>query len=223
MPTPEQIEELARGYRDRTPDLDLYREGVARFFTTHPRVKEHVHSIKSRIKSEASLREKIARKWRDDDPLTPGNLFQRVTDFAGVRVLHLHQAQFRPIHEAILWKVTEHDWVFAEDPKAYTWDPESVRFFEGMGLRVEAKETFYTSIHYLVRPRADSPMCCEIQVRTLFEEIWGEVDHSMNYPVPTEVVACKEQLLVLAKLVGAGSRLVDSIYRALDEQHVRGQ
>lgn len=83
-------------------------------------------------------------------------------------------------------------------------------------LPVESKESFYTSIHYLVRPRKDSDICCEIQVRTLFEEIWGEVDHSLNYPYETSNIACREQILVLAKLVGAGSRLVDAIFRSHD-------
>ena len=60
-------------------------------------------------------------------------------------------------------------------------------------------------------------MCCEIQVRTLFEEIWGEIDHAINYPVATESVACKEQLRVLAKLASTGSRLADSIFRSYGE------
>ena len=44
-------------------------------------------------------------------------------------------------------------------------------------------------------------ICCEIQVRTLFEEIWGEIDHTINYPHSTESIACKEQLKVLTKLI----------------------
>ena len=63
-----------------------------------------------------------------------------------------------------------------------------------------------------------NPICCEIQVRTLFEEIWGEIDHSINYPHPTDSVACKEQLRVLSKLVGTGTRLADSIFRTLNDQ-----
>jgi ppGpp synthetase/RelA/SpoT-type nucleotidyltranferase len=89
-------------------------------------------------------------------------------------------------------------------------------FFEKLGIGVELKESYYTSVHYVVRPRVDSPHCCEIQVRTLFEEIWGQVDHTLNYPINSENLACREQLKVLAKLVGAGSRLVDSIFRSLN-------
>ena len=109
-------------------------------------------------------------------------------------------------------KVTAGDWYLVEQPIAYTWDPEYEKFFVDLGCRCERKDSFYTSVHFVVRPRQDSPLSCEIQVRTLFEEIWGEIDHSLNYPHPTTVASCQEQLRVLAKLVGAGSRLVTSIY-----------
>jgi ppGpp synthetase/RelA/SpoT-type nucleotidyltranferase len=105
------------------------------------------------------------------------------------------------------------DWVLAEKPKAYTWDPESRDFFSGLELEVLVKESFYTSVHYVVKPRVDSDLSCEIQVRTLFEEVWGEIDHQLNYPVESKSIACKEQLRVLARLVGAGSRLADAIFR----------
>jgi ppGpp synthetase/RelA/SpoT-type nucleotidyltranferase len=80
------------------------------------------------------------------------------------------------------------------------------------------KDTFYTSIHYLVKPNnPNAVVCCEIQVRTLFEEIWGEIDHTINYPFQTESIACKEQLRVLSKLVSTGTRLADSIFRSHSE------
>ena len=51
----------------------------------------------------------------------------------------------------------------------------------------------------------------------MFEEIWGEIAHSINYPHPTESVACKEQLKVLAKFISTGTRLADSIFKSLEE------
>lgn len=72
------------------------------------------------------------------------------------------------------------DWCFVEPPKAYTWDPESTKFFSDLGLEVYTKDSYYTSIHYIVKPNnSHSIVCCEIQVRTLFEEIWGEIDHAI--------------------------------------------
>ena len=87
-----------------------------------------------------------------------------------------------------------------------------------MGIKTEVKDTYYTSVHYVVKPNnAKSDVTCEIQVRTLFEEIWGEIDHTINYPHATNSIACKEQIRVLAKLVSTGTRLADSIFRTYDE------
>jgi putative GTP pyrophosphokinase len=205
-------------FEERRHELSIFMKGVEGWFVSHPKLTggpfPEVHSVKSRLKDAGHLRRKIVRKQATDDPITVDNLFTRITDLAGVRVLHLYQEQSRAIHAAIIDKVeNERDWVFNEPPKAYTWDPEAQGFFANMGLEVQVKDSFYTSVHYLVRPRTDSPHCCEIQVRTLFEEIWGEVDHTLNYPNPTDNLACREQLRVLTKVVGAGSRLVDAIFR----------
>lgn len=64
---------------------------------------------------------------------------------------------------------------------------------------------------------AKSDVTCETQVRTLFEEIWGEIDHTINYPHATNSIACKEQIRVLAKLVSTGTRLAGSIFRTYDK------
>jgi len=213
-----RIEQALAAFDERTHEFSIFMNGVEKWFGTHPRLSKGpvpvIHSVKSRLKDRDHLQDKIARKESGGPPIDATSLFSRITDIAGVRVLHLYQEQARVIHEEITDKIHKKgDWVLNEAPRAYTWDPESTDFFAGMGLEVRLKDTFYTSVHYLVRPRADSPLCCEIQVRTLFEEIWGEVDHALNYPNPTEVVACQEQLRVLTKVVGAGSRLVDSIFR----------
>jgi putative GTP pyrophosphokinase len=44
------------------------------------------------------------------------------------------------------------------------------------------------------------------------EEVWGEVDHKLNYPHPTESVACREQIRALARSTSSATRLVDSIF-----------
>ena len=202
-------------------NIDLFRDYTVRFFETHPDLTQSpqiVHSVKSRLKDLQHLREKIQRKSLTEDPITPENIFDRVTDIAGVRVLHLYQAQFTQIHRAINQKLDSQDWILYEEPKAYTWDPESRGFFQNQGLNVEVKESLYTSVHYVIKPRKDSPVSCEIQVRTLFEEVWGEIDHLVNYPEPTDNVALREQIGVLARLVGAGSPLADSICRVYADE-----
>lgn len=206
-------------FEDMTHELTLFMEQIANWFSKHPRMSTghppNVHSVKSRLKDRTHLSAKLERKYCKDGKLIfePHLLGEKITDLSGVRVIHLHQAQFASIHSLLMEKIESGDWFLHEAPKAFSWDPESRSFFEGLHLQCEIRDTYYTSVHYVIRPRAGSLLCCEIQIRTLFEEIWGEVDHALNYPSPTTVNTCREQLRVLSKLVGAGSRLVDSIFR----------
>lgn len=212
MATPEILAALREKYIEEQPEFDDLRNRIVMYFERNPKAAPHVHSVKSRLKDPDHLEEKIKRSWSDGAPISPDNLFQRVTDLAGVRVLLLHQQQFGRVKEAVESRIARKEWFLVEPPKAYTWDPEAKIYFESLGLEVHTKDSFYTSVHYLVRGNLDSPVCCEIQIRTLFEEIWGEVDHAFNYPKKSENQSCRDQILVLAKLIGAGSRLVDSIF-----------
>ncbi|MBP7064679.1 hypothetical protein [Ferrovibrio sp.] len=210
-------EELLVKFDEIQHDLKMFMEFVEKYIGQHPSLimpgAEVVHSYKSRIKNREHLRDKIIRKIKNGKNINGENIFREITDLAGVRVMHLFQEHFGKIDSVIRSKLSAGDWVLDEKPKAYTWDPEAAEFFGAYELEIIQKPTSYTSVHYLIRPRSDSPLCCEVQVRTLFEEIWGEVDHQINYPVATSDLACKEQIKVLSKIVGAGSRLLDSLNR----------
>ena len=151
------------------------------------------------------------------DNIDDSNIFDIITDIAGVRILHLYQNQFPKIHEEILKQVDQREWYFFEPPKAYTWDPENESYYKSLCIDCEIKDSYYTSIHYIIQPKEISSIKCELQVRTLFEEIWGEIDHFLNYPVPTESISCREQLKVLARLSSTGTKLADSIFKSHDE------
>lgn len=217
------IDSAIEYYKDNQHRLIQFQASVEAFFTKHPKLNEKpfpvIHSIKTRIKDPDHLKDKIERKKTKGIEITEENLFREVTDLIGLRVLHIYQDQFPLIHNEILNYINQGDWAFVEDPKAMTWDPESKQMYDELGIETEVRPTFYTSVHYLIKPNNNNPnpICCEIQVRTLFEEIWGEIDHSINYPHPTDSKSCKEQLRVLSKLVGTGTRLADSIFRTLNE------
>ena len=200
-------------------ELKAFLQTVLFFFENNPALKGIVHSVKSRMKDPEHLKDKIQRKLKSGKIIDENNLFTVVNDLIGVRVLYLYQDQFQLIHNELLKKVDEtKDWMFVEAPKAYTWDPETREYFEKLNIHTEVRDTYYTSVHYVIKPNNElSNITCEIQIRTLFEEIWGEIDHTINYPHPTEIIACKEQLRVLAKLVSTGTRLADSIFRTYND------
>lgn len=217
-----EITEILEEYKAKDFQLDRFLSQVSDFFIKHPQLNQKpfpmVHSVKSRKKDCDHLKDKIMRKYKEGKTITKDNLFEKITDLIGVRVFHLHQEQFRIIHEVIQQNIAEGEWVYVEAPKAYTWDPESKKFYEKLGIPTELRDTLYTSVHYVVKLNNPSAfVACEIQVRTLFEEIWGEIDHAINYPYPTESIACKEQLKVLTKLTSTGTRLADSIFRSHQE------
>lgn len=218
----EAIKETVELYKDKLFEFEQFLPSVLAFFEKHRKLNckplPIIHSIKSRFKDPDHLEQKLIRKHKSGKIIDTNNLFTEITDFIGVRILHLYQDQFIDIHNAIQEKITNGDWLYVEAPKAMTWDPESVDFFTNHNIETEVRDTFYTSIHYLIKPNNPTAVvCCEIQVRTLFEEIWGEIDHTINYPTATESIACKEQLRVLSKLVSTGTRLADSIFRSHSE------
>jgi putative GTP pyrophosphokinase len=147
--------------------------------------------------------------------ITPDNLLRRVTDLAGIRILHLHTTQFSGIDHELRSIFDEQKFRLIEGPFARTWDDEYRDFFRKLGVKTQKSPTMYTSVHYVIASGSQTTVTCEIQVRTLMEEVWGEVDHTINYPHETNEVACREQIRALARVTSSATRLVDSIFATL--------
>ncbi len=185
-------------------------------------IKKLIHSTKSRIKDPAHLKDKLIRKAKDAIAkkaifdYSKDNLFSRINDLAGFRILHLYTKQFQKIDEELKKIFEEQQWRIVEGPNARTWDDETRSYFQSIGVETSANLNMYTSVHYVITPNTSSAITCEIQVRTLMEEVWGEVDHAINYPHKSESLSCREQIKTLARVTSSCSRLVDSIF-ATDE------
>jgi putative GTP pyrophosphokinase len=178
-------------------------------------LRPHVHSIKMRAKDPEHLRDKLerkvlkARKNGVAFDITEENFPQKINDLAGVRILHLNTAQFPEINRELLRLLEQGEYELIEKPVARTWDDEYKKIFTDYGIDTESNPRMYTSVHYVVGIGRRS---VEIQVRTLAEELWGEVDHTINYPHPTSIPSCQEQIKVLARITSSCTRLVDSIF-----------
>jgi hypothetical protein len=62
----------------------------------------------------------------------------------------------------------------------------------------------YRSVHYIIAPDGDEGPRVEIQVRTLFEEGWSEINHRLLYKIkPTELnVFVRDASMILSALAG---------------------
>jgi len=205
-----RIAQALRRFDKERSNFEWVSKNVFSLLAEHPKLRRLIHSVKWRVKDRAHLQQKLMRKTLQppqagepaEEPITAGNLFERVEDLAGVRILHLHTSQFKPINKVVLEILQSQQWVVT-GPEANTWDDEYRGFFQKMGIKTISRESLYTSVHYILRPNAQNPYKCELQVRTLAEEIWGEVSHTIDYPDETTSIACKEQLKVLARLTSS--------------------
>ncbi len=218
-----RLDALLKEYEERREVIDVFRMSLLNAFSTSSDLEPFVHSIKSRPKDPAHLRDKLDRKMAAAQrqgtsfDITPENLLVRVNDLAGIRILHLYTRQMEQIDPILRGIFEEQSYELVEPPLARTWDDEYREFFTTIGIDSQTSPNMYTSVHYVVGSASRTKVTCEIQVRTLMEEVWGEVDHAVNYPVSSEILACREQLKVLARVTSSATRLVDSIFAVVNE------
>ena len=216
------IRRLVSHYKENRGFIEVMLKQLSEAILGSPRLMAHVHSTKSRLKDPDHLEDKLFRKLKDAKAknrrftISEKNLLYRINDLAGFRILHLHTEQIVSIDRELRAVFDEYRFPLYETPRARTWDDESRAFFQKCGIQTVKSPTMYTSVHYVVQSNSSTKATCEIQVRTLAEELWGEVDHTMNYPHECEVMSCREQIKVLARVTSSCSRLVDSIFRSYD-------
>ena len=108
MEPDEKLEKTIAYYNDKKFELSQFLSGINTFFNEHPVLSKGevqiIHSVKSRFKDDSHLKDKIQRKEEKGDSIDESNLFEKVNDLIGVRVLHLYSHQFISIHEEILKK-----------------------------------------------------------------------------------------------------------------------
>ena len=195
--------------------FDIVARNLVDCFSEDPVLRDLIHFIKYRVKTSQSLSEKLLRLAQEKSakPIDKTNLFSRVNDLAGVRIIHLHTDQLVQVHPRILQILKENRYSVIGKPVAYCWDIEYEKLFDGLGIQPESQSSMYTTVHYDVLANPDSGIACELQVRSLADELWGEVSHRVSYPVESPSEACQDQLKVLARLTSGCGRLVDSIFK----------
>jgi len=160
-----------------------------------------VHSVKLRVKDPEHLVEKIIRKKlkRPEFSVDKSNYTGFITDLVGTRVIHLFKEDWEEIDDFI-----RHRWRLAERPQANFKKGDVGVPFERLvskGFDIRFRDFGYRSIHYLVViETGGDPMVAEIQLRTIFEEAWSEIDHYARYPYDTENPIVSHQLKILNQL-----------------------
>ena len=123
-----------------------------------------ISSIKTRLKTPVSIREKLTRR---DIPVTVENIEQTLNDVAGVRVVCSFPEDVHTIATALL----KQDDVELIEKKDYILNP---------------KPNGYRSLHLIVAvpiylAHEKRKMRVEVQLRTIAMDFWASLEHQLRY------------------------------------------
>lgn len=191
-----------------------------------------VHSYRGRVKQAEHVIEKIVRKKQENQVkyknLDKTNYEKFITDLIGIRCFVLFKADWKSFHNYIVSKfennieyyvkdcILDFDsdidhYYIAEPPKVHIRNGDAREIYDELlppDCVIDGK--VYRSAHYIIKYQG---VYLEIQVRTLFEEGWGEVDHAIVYPYFKNDRILKEYTELLNRLSGLADEMSSFFYR----------
>ncbi len=231
----EELCAIAEDYTGRLDHFYKIRDMFVREIIENQEEKTGLHSYRTRIKTAEHLIEKIIRRrvenylkyWK----LNRENYLKFVTDIIGFRGLLLYREDWVVFHKHLLscfenrseWYVhdclrdfeQDRDYYMAEAPKVHMRSGDFGDIYaDWISSDNIYSQKYYRSVHYIIKYRG---VYLELQVRTLFEEGWGEIDHHILYPYKKKDPMLTEFSELLNRLAGMGDEMA-SFYRRL--QHV---
>ena len=218
----EQVVDIAEHHALNIVELETTANDIAARLRRLPQV----HSLKFRVKNPEHLAEKIIRKRIEDREreITLENYTATITDLIGVRALHLFKEEWKTIHDFIM-----ETWDIDGVPVANIreGDPEQqVEMFTERGCEIKVHPAKYRSVHYRLKSRPTrKEFIAELQVRTIFEEGWSEIDHRIRYPYNLENTVLNQFLTIFNRLAGQADEMgsfITILAATLEEQAVAG-
>jgi len=146
--------------------------------------RDAVYAVKHRLKSN----ERLVQKCEQDDEIDAGNFAERVKDLLGFRIVCLRPSDIDVVKDHV--KRLQDDGLLnvlegPSEKKSFVLNPK----VELPDSEVDFQYSGYSSIHYIVALGDKQPiqnpafrrLRAELQVRNIFEEAWGEIDHKYRY------------------------------------------
>lgn len=200
----DKLMEIYDDFKSRAQELEL----AADLISSSLKKVNKVHSVRQRIKDPEHLIEKIIRKRLEnqDRHITLENYTEEITDLIGIRAIHLFKEDWESIHDYI-----SKTWDLAENPKANIRKGDSgdlIDNFKKKDLDIKEHKYGYRSIHYLIEVKPYKiKYITEIQVRTIFEEGWSEIDHEIRYPYYIDNPILANYLVIFNRLAGSADEM----------------
>ncbi|MEM5511840.1 addiction module component [Pseudoalteromonas sp. AS84] len=179
----ELIQSIGADHQSKIDDLEDLAESYAKTIQRFAKV----HSVRWRVKDPEHLMEKIVRKTTKGSGsynkkyinISVDNYSTKITDLIGIRALHLFKQDCVEIINSL-----EERWKKSEKITAYIREGDSKEDYKDRtAWVVKEHKAGYRSIHFVFSTSPHkSKVFTEVQVRTIFEEGWSEIDHKIRYP-----------------------------------------
>ncbi len=211
--TIDELTTIKQDFEDKKEGYEQAAQAITNVLLKTP----GAHSGRYRVKDPTHLLEKVARKRHANRErlITLDNYEQEITDLAGVRVLHLFKGDWQRIHKFIT-----DTWTLHEKPTAYYREGDSAEvlaMFTEHDCNVKRHPAGYRSVHYIVETSlTKAKRLVEIQVRTIFEEGWSEVDHKLRYPNFSDNPLANNLLMILNRLAGSADEMSSFVQELLE-------
>lgn len=170
-----------------------------------------LYSVKSRIKDSASAYLKTKRKKY--------NSTNQLTDLAGIRLLCLFENDLILINRCLIRYLVNKEYNLIEI-KVFNYDDTFVaKINESIELNGLNKDIFkvvnkpgYKSLHYTVSTKMmGDNITIEIQARTLLQDVWGELEHSLSYKKGAVHPHIKKSFELLARDLETSDKLMSHL------------
>lgn len=189
-----------------------------------------IYIIKSRIKAEEST---FLKTKRDK-----AKFLSDITDYAGIRILCLFKQDLEEIHDSLLeickdlsaelGEITLYNWgkeekmdrPFEEDKRLIEAIMEhSKASFPDIIPAQKIKESGYKSLHYIIKVElAGKNWPVEIQLRTILQDAWGELEHSLSYKKGNIHPHVKKSFVLLSRDLDTNDYLLSHLKSIVEKE-----
>ncbi|MBF0516811.1 MAG: hypothetical protein HQK97_06790 [Nitrospirae bacterium] len=174
-----------------------------------------VYLTKTRIKSSESAFLKI-KKDNGRTGLTD------IKDYAGYRILCFFEQDIVRVHEYIYDTFSKDRKFQLIEIKVFNWakfyDSIKPSATDGLYITNRLKGSGYKSVHYILECD-DGQHYIEIQLRTLVQDVWGELEHHMAYKQGNVNEHINDSFVLLAKRLETIDNLLSNLNDIKEKEH----
>ena len=184
-----------------------------------------IYLTRRRIKKVNSVYLKLKRKPEEYEKL------EDIKDYAGLKVLCLFEQDIFPTHEHLLNVFKDQEYNMEEcliinwnkidyrDLKEYF--KKKVKEIFKLKAKEENRESKYRSIHYIINKGfGESKYFIEIQLRTLFQDVWAELEHTLVYKKGNVHPHIRKSFNLLAQNIETNDLLISHLKDISDKEGI---